>query len=733
VFLFELNANPETPVTGGQNADSSSLATEVNPTMEHKDGELFLKTTELSIRIGIEEWSFSVVDATGRVLFEERRQPAGKKNEPGVWPLGFKERQSSEWLYTVGETGMGFDIKPNEHYYGLGEQFAGFDKRGQSNDAWVAQPHSTDNQRAYKNVPFYLSSRGYGIYVDTDDRAEFSFGGGTKSAVGGEIRVHSDSLRFLFFNGPDLDDILSRYTTVTGRPHVPPKWSFGLWASRYSYETREELERVTRRLRAEEIPCDGVHLDISWMRDNCISDLKWDDSVFPNPTELIQNLHADDYRLMLIEEPYLTAGSDAFETALKNGYLVGDDSGDSYLLDRLVVSKHRGGIIDFTNQDAVEWWQAKHRELLEMGVDGFWTDFGEYLPEDAILANGMSGRRMRNLYPDRYQQTVTEAMVVEERNPILWSRAGWTGTQRFPIHWGGDSDTTFSSMAATLRGGLSLAMSGYGFWSHDIGGFSGTPSSELYIRWAQFGLLSSHARFHGTTPREPWEFGDEALDIFRKFARLRYKHLPYLYTNAVITSDTGLPLMRPLVLHYTEDPATRAIETQYLLGRDLLVAPVIESGGSTEVYLPEDEWIDYWSGDRFEGNQTLQMDVPLGEIPLFVRAGSIIPTREPTQTVQQGPPEHLTLTARASDGCASGQYYHETKEEMTSIAVQTGNEIQLNVTGSLPETTVKVTGIEERPSQVTLNKTSADEELTIDPESWSCQEQTLTIECDPML
>jgi len=385
VFQFELRANPESPDTGGQNADPDALATEVEPTVGHEDGELVLETAALTIRIGTDEWSFSVADATGRVLFEERRAQTDKKNDPGVWPLGFEERQTSEWLYTVDQTGIGFDIQPNEHYYGLGEQFAEFDKRGQSVDAWVAQPHSTDNQRAYKNVPFYLSSWGYGIYVDTDDRTEFSFGGGTESAVGGEIRAHGDSLRFLFFEGSDIDDVLSRYTAVTGRPSVPPKWSFGLWASRYSYETREELERVTRRLRAEEIPCDGVHLDISWMRGGCLSGLEWDETAFPDPTELIRKLHADDYRLMLIEEPYLTAGSEAFKTALDNGYLVGDDGGNPYLLDRLVVSTHRGGIVDFTNDDAVEWWQAKHRDLLEMGVNGFWTDFGEYLPEDAIL------------------------------------------------------------------------------------------------------------------------------------------------------------------------------------------------------------------------------------------------------------------------------------------------------------------------------------------------------------
>ncbi|MDB2265602.1 glycoside hydrolase family 31 protein [Halorubrum ezzemoulense] len=732
VFQFELTATPETPTSGSEHVDADAVTTDVDLTVTREDGEILLETTALTVRIGTDPWSFSVTDDTGRTVFKEHRPLAAKKNDPEVWPLGFEEAQTSEWLYSVEKTGIGFDIRPDEHYYGLGEQFTALDKRGQATEAWVSQPHSTDNDRSYKSVPFYLSSYGYGLFVDTDTKTEFSFGGGTRSAVSGEITAHSDTLRFLFVSGPDFEEILKTYTAVTGRPSVPPKWSFGLWASRYSYETQAEVEQVTRRLREEAIPCDGIHLDISWMREGCISDLEWDTAAFPDPKELIDTLHERGYRLMLIEEPYLTAGSEAFQTALENGYLVSDSSGQPHLLDRLVVSKHRGGIIDFTDPAAVDWWQQKHRDLLEMGVDGFWTDFGEYLPDDAILSNGTSGSQMRNRYPDLYQQTVADAMAAHGRTPLLWSRAGWMGTQRLPVHWGGDSDTTFSSLAATLRGGLSLALSGYGFWSHDIGGFSGTPSSELYIRWAQFGLLSSHARFHGTTPREPWEFGDEALAIFRKFARLRYRLLPYLYTHAVITSTTGLPLMRPLVLHYTDDPATRTIETQYLLGRDLLVAPVLTADSSVEVYLPDGEWIDFWSGTRYEGRQTLQLDVPLEEVPLFVRAGSIIPSREPTQTVQPGPPEQLILTARLSDGTASGRYYNESTETMTAVTVSADSAVELTVDGQLPNSTVIVTGVQTTPTTVRITNIMDDTETVLNADSWSHKGDTLTIEIGPI-
>lgn len=728
VFRFDFEANPETDDDDGVTLQTDQIRAEVDITYSQQNGHLLLETDSLSLRIGLDSWSFRVEDTTGKVLFEERREHANKKNERTVRPLGFEEQQKSEWLYAVETLGLGFDIHPDEHFYGLGERFTAFDKRGQAVDVEVTQPHSTDNVRAYKNVPFYLSTRGYGLLVDTTDRVEFGFGSGGDSAVGGEIQVHSDQVGYVFFGGPELTDVLSTYTAVSGRPSLPPKWSFGLWTSRYSYETRDELETVAQRFRTEDIPCDGVHLDISWMGDDRVSDLIWDESAFPDPEEMIDGLHDQGFRIMLIEEPYLTAGSEAFKTARDNGLLVADDDGTPYLLDRLVVSTHRGGIVDFTNEDAVEWWQSKHRALLEMGVDGFWTDFGEYLPEDAILANGKSGKRMRNEFTHLYQQTVSEAMTDAGVEPLLWSRSGWAGTQQFPIHWGGDSETTFTSLAATLRGGLSLAASGYGFWSHDIGGFSGTPSSELYVRWAQFGLLSSHARLHGKTPREPWEFGEQELEIFRKFARLRYRLLPYLYTAAAKTTETGLPVLRPLVLQYHDDPAVRTIETQYLLGPDLLVAPVLEPGGRVEIYLPEGEWIDYWSRQRYEGKQTLRRTVSLEELPLFVRAGSVVPTREPTQTVQPGIPEHLTLKATVSEGSSMGKYYHEDTEAMTTIAVTADEKIELAVNGPLPPTTMEVEGIATKPEQVVIVDEQSSEQ-TMEPEKWNYDGHTVSIDC----
>jgi alpha-D-xyloside xylohydrolase len=308
-----------------------------------------------------------------------------------------------------------------------------------------------------------------------------------------------------------------------------------------------------------------------------------------------------------------------------------------------------------------------------MGVDVFKTDFGEYLPEDAVLSNGQSGKAMRNLYPHLYQQAVYEAMedspAVEDA--LLWARSGWIGSQQYPVHWSGDPYTSFESMAACLRGGLSLGLSGYPFWSCDIGGFRGEPTTELYVRWAQFGLLcTSHPRFHGTTPREPWHYGEEALEIVREYAKERYRLLPYIYSYAKVASERGLPVMRPLVLAFPDDVAVSDVQTQLLLGDHLLIAPVMNSDGVVDVYLPEGEWVDYWTGKSYPGNQTLHLDVELNMMPVFVEAGSVVPQGEPVQHVREDGSNKVTLlTTLRSEGPtnAAFEWYDEDQDQLRDV------------------------------------------------------------------
>lgn len=707
-FRFELQANPESgPYESPIEYDEDAITSTINLDITETDDELILESKELRVRMGTDVWGLVVETPDGDPLFREQRGDVDAKDQRRTDPLGFTEREVNNWPLQVSEAGTSFVLSPDEHLFGLGEKFTDFDKRGQTINAWTTQPNGSETEEAYKNVPFYLSSRGYGLLVDTTNRVEFDLG--DTSTVSGQISVSDDTFAFVFFAGPEFSDVLQEYTALTGRPHRPPKWSFGLWMSKYGYETREELEAITSRIREEELPCDVVHLDPYWMQGQHECDFVWDTENFPNPEGMIEDLHENGFHLCLWENPYVAIGTEAFEVARDNGYLVGDRTGDPYILDRLSISTHRSGIIDFTNPEAVEWYKDQHRRLLDMGVDAFKTDFGEYLPRDAVHANGKTGDVMRNFYPHLYQKAVYESMVEKcgEEGALLWARSGWIGSQQFPVHWPGDPRTTFESMGAVMRGGLSLMLSGYAFWSHDMGGFKGTPSQKLYIRDAQFGLLTSHARFHGTTPREPWEFGDEALRIVKKFTELRYSLMPYIYTYAEHASRTGLSVMRPLVLEYQDDPAVYDLATQYLLGEELLVSPVLNEQGTTTVYLPDDEWVDWWTGKRHEGQQTLRLDVPIDKVPLFQRTGSIVPMREPTQTIQPGTPDKVELKTVLGTGdtaTATATFYDEDNDELIELSVERdGSMLTLNASSRSELFVAKVDDASNTPDEVAVD------------------------------
>jgi len=712
VFRFELHANPDVPESESPiETDPEAISEPVSLSVTESADDLRLETEAITVVVGTDPWSFRVERTDGETILEEQREDRNAKELRLTSPLGFETEEINEWPHRIRETGTSFRLGADEHVYGIGEKFTEFDKRGQHVNAWVTQPNGTEGEAAYTNVPFYLSSRGYGLLIETGAKAEFDVG--NKSVVTSSVNVHDDSFRFVFFAGDEPADSLQSYTAYTGRPEVPPKWSFGVWMSRLAYETREELESVTERLRAERMPCDVVHLDPYWMDVDETTNLEWNTDAFPDPEGMIDDLHDDGFRLCLWEHPYIMAGCDAYDTAVENGYFVEDGTGDPYFLSRFSVDRDRGCIVDFTDEGAVEWWQEKHRRLLEMGVDVFKTDFGEYLPEDAVLSNGRSGKAMRNLYPHLYQQTVYEVMAESPavEDPLLWARSGWIGSQQYPVHWSGDPYTSFESMAACLRGGLSLVLSGYPFWSCDIGGFRGEPTTDLYVRWAQFGLMgTSHPRFHGTTPREPWHYGKEALDIVREYANERYRLLPYIYSYAKVASERGQPVMRPLILEYPDDAAASGVQTQLLLGEHLLVAPVTNPEGTVAVYLPEGEWVDYWTGESHAGNQTLHLDVNLDTMPVFVEAGSVVPRQEPVQHVREDGPDTVTLrTTLRSDGPtdATFEWLDEDRDELRVLeaSVDTDHE---RVAFDVPDDRrdlfeASVTNLAATPEAVTLD------------------------------
>lgn len=738
-FRFEFVANPEAGATESlTDLDASAITTDVEVEVTEEDDALVVESSDLRVIIGLTEWTFGVERQDGAVVLEEQRADVDVHGDRRIEPLGFAEEIKNNGPRRVERIGTTFALGPDEHFYGFGEKFTNFDKRGQKLTSWTVEPLGTETEKSYKNVPFHLSSHGFGFLVDTTARVEYDLG--ATSSASATIDVADDTFSFVFFDGPSFADIIEEYTAFSGRSPRPPKWSFGVWMSRLGYESRDHLEDIATRLRDENIPCDVIHLDPFWMREFRSTDLQWDTEQFPDPEGMIDWLDEHEFHLSLWEHPYVPVGSDAFTTGVESEYFVEDSTGKPYVMDDLCQGDYAGAIVDFTDPDAVDWWQGKHRRLLEMGVDVFKTDYGEAIPEDAVFDNGLTGKTVHNYYPFLYNRTVYEAVkdVNGEKDALVWGRSAWTGSQRFPMYWGGDAQTSFHGMASALRGGLGMSMSGFPFWSHDIGGFRGTPDDEVYIRWVQFGLLSSHARCHGTTPREPWAFGEEAVRIFKKYAELRYQLLPYLYTVAEEATRTGLPVVRPLVLEYQDDPRTYDIELQYLLGDSLLVAPVFETSGRVSVYLPEgDDWIDYWSGEYHVGGQTLHLETDLDEMPVFIRANSVIPMGEATQTVQEGTPESVTL--RITPDCHGSvatetEFYDEDANALVNIEVTLDEEsLDLHVgdDGRSDLFVAEVTDIELPPKTVTLDGDRVERvDGTPTPGSWSYDEsrETLTVD-----
>ena len=520
-------------------------------------------------------------------------------------------------------------LKPGEALFGLGEHFGALDRRGQAFASWMVDAFGVRSDRAYKNVPLLVSSEGYAVFFDMTGPIYYDLG--QASVAAWQATVRADHLRAYLIVGDGIAPLIHAYHQLTGAPAVPPDWSFGFWISRWGYRNRDEVMAVARRMREERVPCDVIHVDPYWMRyhEGHHGDLEWDESAFPDAKGMIAELKALGFRLSLWESPYVPLDSEMrAEGERKSFLLMAKDGGGPALVKGFAKPS---AAVDFTNPDAVEWFKAKNRRLLEMGVAVMKTDFAEDMPDDAVAHDGTPSDQLHNLYPLLYQRAVFEATTEVHGYGLIWGRSGYAGSQRYPVHWGGDPGCTFEDMAASLRGALSWILSGAAFASFDMGGFFGIPtltdppSPELYVRWSQMGLLFSHARAHGhTAPREPWAYGEPALTIFRKYAQLRYRLLPYLYAAALNVAK-GVPLARPLVYDHPSDQTTWHVDDEYLLGPDLLVAPMFVPRGRRDIYLPAGGWYDFWTNQRFDGPRWIAYDAELETLPLFVRAGAVLP------------------------------------------------------------------------------------------------------------
>ncbi|MDB1089818.1 alpha-xylosidase [Streptomyces sp. ACA25] len=511
-----------------------------------------------------------------------------------------------------------------ELVYGLGERFTPFTRNGQSVDIWQADG-GTASEQAYKNVPFHLTNRGYGVFVNHPGQVSYEIGSESVGQV--QFSVEDQSLEYYVVHGPTPKEILARYTALTGRPALPPAWSFGLWLST-SFTTSYDEETVSsfvQGMAERDIPLSVFHFDCFWMREYQWCDFTWDPAVFPDPEGMLGRLKERDLRVCVWINPYIAQKSPLFAEAQRLGYLVCKPNGDVWQWDLWQAGM---ALVDFTHPEARAWYAGQLRALLGQGVDCFKTDFGERVPTDVVWHDGSDPERMHNYYTQLYNETVFEVLTGDrgEGDAVLFARSATTGGQKFPVHWGGDCESTFGAMAESLRGGLSLGLSGFGFWSHDIGGFEGTPTPEVFKRWVQFGLLSSHSRLHGSDSyRVPWAYDEEAVAVTRDFTRLKHRLMPYLFRAALQAREEGTPVMRAMVLEFPGDPACHALDRQYMLGEDLLVAPVFTSDGTVEYYVPQGTWTHLLSGERTEGPGWRSEQFGFDSLPLLARPGSVIP------------------------------------------------------------------------------------------------------------
>ena len=590
------------------------VADQTTPNPSYSGGEINTSAISYKSKYGtieIQKYPFRIVvkDAKGKILTQTRHIIDNDSTQIKLLPFSFIKRGSdnSRSINPV------FSLAPGERIYGCGESFTSLNKVGQKVHLSVTDPQGPESDGQYKPVPFYFSNRGYGIFMHTSAPVTCDFGA---SYIGAQRLFMADEQMdfFVFFGQPK--DILDEYTNITGKSPMMPLWSFGTWMSRITYFSQEEGLEIARQLRANRIPSDVIHFDTGWFGVDWQCDYQFAKDRFKDPVGMLKQLSKDGFHTCLWQLPYFTPKNRFFPEIIEKGLHVVNATGGMPVED---------AILDFSNPETVSWYQQKIEGLMKQGVSTIKCDFGEAAPYNGFYHSGKGGLYEHNLYPLRYNKALWE--VVEKNHPgegIIWARSAWAGSQRYALHWGGDAATTNTGLLGDLRGGLSFGLSGFSFWSHDMGGFVTASPEDIYRRWLPFGFLSSHTRAHGAPPTEPWLISKSFTDAFRACAEMKYKLMPYVYTQAKDCSERGLPMVRALLVEFPEDKGAWLVEDEYMFGSQMLVAPLMESGNSRDVYLPKGKWIDYQTGKIYEGGyQTIEA----GDIPavILVRDGSLIP------------------------------------------------------------------------------------------------------------
>ena len=637
------------------------------------DEKIRIASGSLALIITKEYWSMTY-ERDGEVITKSSgRDLAFMKTD---WN-GFAYDKGSTDAYMRQELGLSV----GELVYGMGERFTAFTKNGQSVDIWN-EDGGTSTYQSYKNIPFYLTNRGYGVFVNHPEKVSFEVGTEQVSKV--EFSVPGESMEYFLINGPTMKEVLERYTSLTGKPSLPPQWTFGLWLST-SFTTNYDEKTVMSFIDGMEergIPLQVFHFDCFWMKDFHWSDFVWDSRVFPDPEGMLSRIKAKGLKVCVWINSYIAQESCLFAEGMEKGYFVKRTNGDVWQWDMWQPGM---ALVDFTNPAACKWFQDKLEVLLDMGVDCFKTDFGERIPtEDVVYYDGSDPVKMHNYYTYLYNKTVYELLQRKrgKDDAVLFARSATAGGQKFPVHWGGDCWSNYEAMAESMRGGLSLTMSGFGYWSHDIGGFEDTSTPDVYKRWAAFGLLSTHSRFHGSTSyRVPWAYDDEAVDVVRFFTKLKLSLTPYLYSSAVRTSRTGVPMMRSMVLEFENDPVCQYLDRQYMLGDSLLVAPIFNDRGEAYYYLPQGTWTNYLTGETVEGGVWRKEHHDYMSIPLWTRENTILPVNNGLKHAADSFEEGLELKVIGLKDHAETTVYEDQKEILKASVTKNDGKIGVKAEG----------------------------------------------------
>ncbi|WP_100407358.1 alpha-xylosidase [Bacillus solitudinis] len=671
--------------------------------IEEDDSSLRFKSGDVTATIKKDVWS---------VLFDYK----GKHlTQSGLKSMGYvKEGNVNTYMKEELSLGVG------ECVYGLGERFTSFVKNGQSVDIWN-KDGGTSSEQSYKNIPFYVTNKGYGVFINHPENVSLEVASEKVSKV--QFSVEGEYLDYYVVGGSTIKDVLENYTTLTGKPALPPAWTFGLWLTT-SFTTNYDEATVNEFVNGmieRDLPLHVFHFDCFWMKEFHWCNFEWDERVFPEPEEMLRRLKDKGLKICVWINPYIAQRSHLFDEALEKGYFVKKENGDVWQWD---LWQPGMGIVDFTNPDASQWFAEKLEKLVDMGVDSFKTDFGERIPTDVVYYDGSDPKKMHNYYTLLYNKVVFE--VLEKKlgkgEAALFARSATAGGQQFPVHWGGDCSATYESMAESLRGGLSLGMSGFGFWSHDIGGFESNATADVYKRWIAFGLLSSHSRLHGSRSyRVPWLYDEEAVSVLRHFTKLKCRLMPYLFTQANGSALKGIPMMRPMVLEFNGDPTSDYLERQYMLGDSILVAPIFNEEGIADYYLPHGEtWTHFLTNEKVKGGVWKKEPHDYHSLPLYIRANTIIAVGQedtkPDYDYTDGVEFHIFELEDVKTAIAK-VYSVDGVESLQFNAERTGNQIVLNLTGESKNWSVILRGIDQVSSVTgaSLNREGFGLRLSPDP------------------